>query len=69
MNVIPLGVAFQATRELAQSALPDAPTVADDPPRHTATARHTVAASLRWAANRIEGRSTAERVIRGAACM
>jgi hypothetical protein len=61
MNLIPLGVAAQATRELAQSALPNAPTVADEPPRRTGPARHALAAGLRWAANRVEPRPAADR--------
>jgi hypothetical protein len=68
MNMIPLGVASQAARELAQSALPDAPTVTDEPVRRGGVARHAVAAGLRWAANRLEPRPAADRFTPETAC-
>jgi hypothetical protein len=56
--LIGLVAGVNATRRLAQSALPDAPTVPEREPTHRIQAtRRAVAGGLRWVANRIEPRS------------
>jgi hypothetical protein len=54
MNPIALSVAVQETRDVAQSALPDAPAVSDPPNRRPRSTLHAMASGLRWAANRLE---------------
>jgi hypothetical protein len=47
--------AIAATRAIAQSALPDAPTIPErEPTPRLPGTRRAMASSLRWAANRIE---------------
>lgn len=60
MNLLTGVVAVNATRQLAQSALPDAPTVPErEPTPRLPATRRAMAVGLRWAANRIEPRSRA----------
>ena len=55
MNPIAARLVADLTRDYARSALPDAPTVPDPPPRPSAPAfRRRMAQGLRWAANRLE---------------
>lgn len=55
MNMLTGIAAVNATRGLAQSALPDAPTVPErEPTARMPATRRVMASSLRWAANRIE---------------
>jgi hypothetical protein len=54
MNPIAIVLAGQATRDLAQSALPNAPTVPDPPEPAPAGVRRALARGLHWAASRIE---------------
>jgi hypothetical protein len=57
MNMLTGVLAVEATREFAQSALPDAPTVpAREPTLRVHATRRAMAAGLRWAACRIEPR-------------
>ena len=55
MNMLAGVLATQVTREFAQSALPDAPTVpAREPTTRIPATRRVMASGLRWAASRIE---------------
>jgi hypothetical protein len=58
--LIGLVVGVNATRRLAQSALPDAPTVPErEPTPRIPATRRAAAGALRWVASRIEPRSRA----------
>jgi hypothetical protein len=55
MNLLTGIPAVSATRSLAQSALPDAPTIPErEPTPRLPATRRAMATGLRWAANRIE---------------
>ena len=55
MNMLTGVAAVNATRSLAQSALPDAPTIPErEPTPRLPGTRRVMASGLRWAANRIE---------------
>jgi|GEM_PF-2694118 hypothetical protein len=55
MNMLTGVAAVNATRSLAQSALPDAPTIPErEPTPRLPATRRAMATGLRWAANRIE---------------
>lgn len=57
MNMLAGVLVTQASRDLAQSALPDAPTVPTrEPTPHVPATRRAMASGLRWAASRIEPR-------------
>jgi hypothetical protein len=55
MNMLSGILAVSASRELTESALPDAPTVPErEPTPRLPATRRAMASGLRWAANRIE---------------